>query len=138
MDLKQVKPIHLRCPDCGYDFSYSTNHIESEIDRLKKLAADTRTKINQMKGQGYTMKSPEYKRAVYRYDKYTRQLTEFKTARKNAVVEIEKQKQQIFNQKVKHLIGEEKYIKLKQEAEEELVYNNYDMAIQDHTNFENA
>lgn len=31
MELKQKKPIHLRCPKCGYDFAYNTNHIEEEI-----------------------------------------------------------------------------------------------------------
>lgn len=36
MELNQRKPIHLRCPKCGYDFAYNTNHIEEEIDSLKK------------------------------------------------------------------------------------------------------
>ena len=39
MELKQTKPIHLKCPKCGYDFAYNTNHIEEEIDSLKKEIA---------------------------------------------------------------------------------------------------
>ena len=36
MELKQDKPIHLRCPKCGYDFAYNTNHVEERIDQLKE------------------------------------------------------------------------------------------------------
>ena len=36
MELKKTKPIHLRCPGCGYDFAYNTNHVEEKIDTLKR------------------------------------------------------------------------------------------------------
>ena len=49
MELKQVKPIHLRCPKCGYDFSYNTNHIEEEIDRLKCEITSIKNQITEYK-----------------------------------------------------------------------------------------
>lgn len=49
MELKQTKPIHLRCPKCGYDFSYNTNHIEEEMDRLKNEVTSISRQIAQYK-----------------------------------------------------------------------------------------
>ena len=49
MDLKQEKPIHLRCPKCGYDFSYNTNHIEEKIDSIKQNIASAMSQIKELK-----------------------------------------------------------------------------------------
>ena len=64
MELKQTKPIHLRCPKCGYDFSYNTNHDEAEIDRLKCEITSIKNQITQRKREHPKIYRDEwYKRA---------------------------------------------------------------------------
>ena len=57
MNLKQTKPIHLRCPKCKHDFAYNTNHIENEIDKLK-------CEISDIKAQITAFNSTMYKKCV--------------------------------------------------------------------------
>lgn len=51
MELKQTKPIHLRCPKCGYDFSYNTNHIEESIDTLKCEITDIKSQLERFNAE---------------------------------------------------------------------------------------
>lgn len=139
MELKQVKPIHLRCPKCGYDFSYNTNHIEEEIDRLK-------CEINSIKNQimEYKKKHPKtYRDAWYRkanaaMTARNAQLQELKKARKATAVEIKLQTNTIFRQLVEQKLGKEETMKLLKDAEEQMIYYNWDMATQTFTRFEGA
>ena len=45
MDLKQTKPIHLKCPKCGHDFACNGNHIEEEYYSLKVKANSIKAKM---------------------------------------------------------------------------------------------
>lgn len=140
MELKQGKPIHLRCPKCGYDFSYNTNHIEAEIDRLKCEITDIKAQL-----EIFNAKHPnptERKKNAWRKNAQaaisakSAQLQKLKKARKATVVEIKLQTFEIFKQLVSDEMGKDRMIQLVQEAENQMVYWDYDNAKQRFTRFE--
>ena len=138
MELKQAKPIHLRCPKCGYDFSYNTNHIEEEMDRLKNEVTSISRQIAQYKAENPKIfsKNEWYKKAKKAVAIKQAQLSEYKKARKATNVEIQLQTFQIFKNLVSERIGREEMLKLIKEAEDEMIYYDYDMATQKFTRFD--
>lgn len=139
MELKQIKPIHLRCPKCGYDFSYNTNHIEEEIDRLKCEITSIKNQIAQHKREHpKTYRDVWYRKAQSAFTEKSAQLQELKKARKATAVEIKLQTNIIFRQLVEQKLGKEETLKLVKEAEEQMIYYNWDMATQTFTRFEGA
>lgn len=139
MELKQVKPIHLRCPKCGYDFSYNTNHVEEEIDRIKCEITSIKSQMNEhRKNNPNRYRDQWYRRANAAMAAKQAQLQELKKARKATAVEIKLQTNKIFYQLVKEKIGDDEALKLLKEAEEQLVYYDWDMATQTFTRFDGA
>lgn len=137
MELRQRKPIHLRCPKCGYDFSYNSNHVEEEIDTLKREIASIMTRIEEYKREHKTWKNElEYQNLQVALKKRQARIVEVKKARKATVVEIKLQTNQIFKKLVEQRMGVEETKKLLKEAEEQLIYYNYDTAHQTFTRFE--
>ena len=63
-------------------------------------------------------------------------IIEAKKARKATAIEIKVQTNQIFKKLVEQKIGAEETQKLLKEAEEQLIYYNYDTACQTFTRFE--
>lgn len=138
MELKQAKPIHLRRPKCGYDFSYNTNHIEERIDGLKRDITSITSQI-----QAFKLEHPKdfrkyewYRKAKAVLSSKQAQLVDAKKARKSTVSEIKEQQNKIFYQLVKEKLGADEALKLMKEAENQLVYCNWDMATQTLTRFE--
>lgn len=139
MELKQEKPIHLRCPKCGYDFSYNTNHIEEEIDRLKCEITSIKNQMKKYKNSHPdSFRDSWYRRASAAISTKTVQLQELKKARKATAVEIKAQQNKIFYQLVKERLGADEALKLMKEAEDQLVYYDWDMATQTFTRFDGA
>ena len=139
MELKQVKPIHLRCPKCGYDFSYNTNHIEEEIDRIKCEITSIKSQITKYKNDHpKTYRDDWYRKANAAMEARNAQLQELKKARKATAVEIKLQTNIIFRQLVEQKLGKEETMKLIKDAEDQMVYYNWDMATQTFTRFEGA
>ena len=137
MELKQTKPIHLRCPKCGYDFSYNTNHVEAEIDRLKCEITSIKNQITQRKREHPKIYRDEwYKRAQAALTSKNAQLQELKKARKATAVEIKLQTNIIFRQLVELKLGKDETMKLLKEAEDQMIYYDCDMATQTFTRFE--
>lgn len=138
MELKQEKPIHLRCPKCGYDFAYNTNHIEEEIDKLKNEITSITNQISQYKAENpeeYQAKE-WYKRAKKAVALKQAQISKLKKARKATATEIKLQTFSIFRALVAERIGKEEMLKLLKQAEDEMIYYDYDMATQTFTRFE--
>ena len=65
-------------------------------------------------------------------------LCALKRLNRNLSENMELEKFKVFYKLVKHELGEEKTLKLIKEAEDCLVYNDYDTAIQRYSNFDNA
>lgn len=138
MDLKQTKPIHLKCPKCGYDFACNTNRIEEDYMAAKRKAASIHAKLAELKDKNISPKSPEYKRLVRLLEDANMQIVAIKKARSSISDEGERQKFEIFKKLVKGVIGEAKTLKLIKEAEDSLVYRDYDNAIQKNNHFDGA
>lgn len=137
MELKQKKPIHLRCPKCGYDFAYNTNHIEEEIDTLKKEIVSITSDIQRYKRKHRNYnKEYDYRNLQCALRSRQCRLADLKKARKATAVEIKLQTNIIFRRLVEEKLGKEETLKLLQEAEEQMVYYDWDMATQTFTRFE--
>lgn len=139
MDLKQKKPIHLKCPKCGYDFAYNTNHIEEEIDTLKKEITSIKSQIERYKREhrNYS-KNKTYRNLHCALSSRQKRLADVKKARKATAVEIKLQTNIIFRQLVAEKLGKEETLKLLKEAEEQMIYYDWDMATQTFTRFDNV
>ena len=139
MDLKkQTKPIHLRCPNCGHDFSYNSRHIENEYDRVKEQIKFMKVRLSEMNEERVPKNAPERKRIQAKLDNAALELQQIKRSRKAVSESIQANLEKNFRLKVKALIGDEKYIQLRKECEDDLTYNIYDMAFQNHNNFNNV
>lgn len=138
MDLKQRKPVHLKCSNCGHDFAVNTNRIEEDYALLKSKATRLKAELELLNEKNVSQKSPERKRLRALIADTNAQIVAIKKVRQALSRETEIQKYIIFYNKVKSVIGEEKTIKLIKEAEEELIFREYDLAIQKGNNFTGA
>ena len=138
MDLKQRKPVHLKCPKCGHDFAVNTNRIEEDYMLLKSKATKIKSELELLNERNVSQKSPERKRLKALLADTNAQIVAIKKVRQALSRETEIQKHSIFYKKVKGIIGEEKTVKLMKEAEEELIFREYDLAIQKGNNFTGA
>ena len=138
MDLKQRKPVHLKCPNCGHDFAVNTNRIEEDYVLLKSKVTRLKAELELLNERNVSQKSPERKRLRALIADTNAQIVAIKKVRKALSEETEIQKYIIFYKKVKSIIGEEKTVKLMKEAEEELIFREYDLAIQKGNNFTGA
>ena len=140
MNLKQTKPIHLRCPKCKHDFAYNTNHIENEIDKLKCEISDIKAQITAFNSTNLTpaekKKNQWRKNALAALSFKNAHQQELKKPRKATAVEIKLQTFYVFKRLVAAEIGQDKMIQLVQEAEDQMVYWDYDTAKQKYTKFE--
>lgn len=138
MELKQDKPIHLRCPKCGYDFAYNANHVEERIDQLKEDISSIMAQMKDFKASNPAnyFKSDWYRKAKSALSYKQADLVKAKKARKATAEEIKRQQNIIFYKLVCERIGKDEALKLMKEAEEELVYYEWDMATQTFTRFD--
>ena len=139
MELKQPKPIHLKCPKCGYDFSYNLNHVEEEIDSLKMEIASIMSQMKQFKAYDqHANSAPKYRRMKSILAERQAQLVQYKKSRKASQIEINIQINAIFRGLVREKLGEEVTNTLLREAKEAMQYYVYDNAKQNFTRFEGA
>lgn len=134
MDLKQTKPIHLKCPKCGHDFACNGNHIEEEYYSLKVKANSIKAKMAELKDKCCTT-TAEYKRLCRLHADTNAKITAIKKVRSALSDESERQLFKVFRNLVKRELGEEVTMKLLHEAEEELCFREYDMAVQKNNRF---
>lgn len=141
MDLNQIKPIHLKCPKCSYDFSYNTNDVEEKIDMLGTEIMSIKNQLTQFKQSHNKIQCDTdkwyqgcKKAMIYKQA----QLAQYKKARKATAVEIRLQVFNNYRRHIRQLIGDEAEMKLIKECEEEMIYFNYDTATQTFNRFEKA
>ena len=130
------KPIHLVCPKCRYEFEYDFSYYDRKIAQLATEIANINSQLAAFKS---TCK-PNFKdykwraRAVQALTVKQAQLKELKEFRKFANETVKNQELQIFARLVKDAIPEELYIKLHRQAEAEMQYHTYEMAVQRYSN----
>lgn len=138
MDLRQSKPIHMKCPKCGHDFGANTNHIIQELQLQKNRVTQIKKELSELKQKGVTRNAPQYKRLRTQVDECNARIVALKNVRRNLCENAELEKYKVFYSLVKQKLGEKETVDLVKEAEDCIVYRDYDMAIQRHTNFEKA
>lgn len=128
----------MRCPKCGHDFSVNGNRIVQDL----QFQRDRMTQINkafiELKNNNVGKDAPKYKRLVQQKADCQQQITALKNIHRNLTENAEIEKYKVFYNLVKQVLGEKKTIDLIMEAEDSIVYRDYDMAIQKHNNFERA
>lgn len=137
MDLKKYKkPIHFTCPKCKADFEFAGGEIMRQknelLEDIKVIKARMQNHRNEHGKDGY-------------YFKLVKQLNDKEAQYQKAkhAVQIASEQSEIhlfilFKMECKRRFGDEVINQILEECEQELTYRVYDMAIQDHTNFENA
>lgn len=137
MDLnKYSKPLHFTCPKCHADFEFAGGKAMREKTELAKeievIKAKMQTHRNQYGKDGY------YRKLVKEFQDRSARYTEVKQIVQLASEISELQLFYAFKKECKRRFGEEVINKILEECEEALSYRVYDMAIQNHTNFDGA
>ena len=139
MDIRQNKPIHIRCPKCDYDFGINTNRIVQEQQFQKNRIKQIDKAIAEARLNNINKKSPQWKRLTAQREDCLQQLTALKNVNRNLCENAELEKFRVFYKLVKQVIGDKKAVDLMMEAEDCLLYHGcYDTAIQKYNNFEKA
>lgn len=138
MDLKQSKPIHIRCKKCGNDITINSNRVEEEYQNLKFKRAKIINRMVELKNQNnFNKKMPEWKRLLELKSNVDMQITAIKKVRSRLADEGEREAFILFKKIVAREVGKEKMMRWIKEAEDEMSYSYYDMAVQRHNNFNN-
>lgn len=107
----------LRCPECGSPIRYNRTYYDKEIDRLGAEITDIQYKVS------ICGDDKERKKRLMRAQKVREEeRAELKAFRKQANIATQRAIDQEFRRIVKELVGEEKYVKLCEEAEMNLEY----------------
>lgn len=131
------KKMHLKCPKCNYDFEYNEGYVERKIDELRMEIHSIDSQLADFKAKhpyGYKT-DPWYRSAVKAKTTKTEQLSEIRNYRKLAYNQRDVQMFYALKARLRRELGEEKYMQLIQELEDELRYNVADLAKQKYTNF---
>lgn len=106
------------CPHCNNRIKYNRDYYDyritqlgAEIERIKHQLEFPNTDSLEWREKA--------KRALYAK---TEQLTALKEVRKQSNWIVEEQREKIFKRLVREKIGEEEYIKLRKQSEEEIIY----------------
>ena len=136
--MRQSKPIHMKCPKCGHDFSINGNKVIQDLQFQKNRMTQINKAFIELKNNNIGKNAPKYKRLVQQKHDCQQQITALKSVHRNLTENAELEKYKVFYGLVKQVLGEKKTVDLVKEAAESLVYRDYDMAIQKYNNFEKA
>ena len=137
MDItKAKKPIHIQCPYCKKDLQYNGASIKSQKEGLLK-------RIECLEYKMRYAKTKEQKKKYLDQISDTHEKLRWLAENKHMLSQLsEMEVLKIFKIKARKYLGEEIYIKLCKESEEQYLedntFNYYDLAIQKFTNFNGA
>lgn len=132
------KKMHLICPKCRHDLEYDREYIDRKEEQLRMEISSIDRQLQDFKAKNPTGYKTDswYRSAVKAKVTKQSQLSELRNFKKTANVHRELQLYHALKAYTKRQLGEEKYKKLMAELEEEMHYNAYDMAKQNHNNFQ--
>lgn len=140
MDTRKIyKPVHLRCEKCGYDITYNAGQVTREIEVLGNEILSINKQLASFKAQHTKKECQEsqwYKNAIKALNIKKGQMAELKQVRKHGDMEVKLQSLQEFVNRCKEEFGRERVIELLQECENDMVYHDYETAIQRYTDFD--
>lgn len=139
MDLKKYnKPIHFTCPKCHADFEFAGGEIVKQKNDIHQHLMIVNAKIQTELKRKHGHKTPYYYDLMKQAEDLKTQYSAIKKAAQLASEQSEIHLFILFKIACKKRWGDEVINKMLKECEEELVFKNYDMAIQKHNNFEGA
>ena len=142
MNIEGKKRIVITCPHCHKDYAFNGDYL---YQRKRKLAEETSVIIAQLTAyrEEHSLSKKELQKDAY-YKKLKRRLNEkqaestlVKTEISNASNISELNLYWAVKKKLFQIYGKEPIMKIIEECEEEMQYNDYDMEIQRYTNFNN-
>lgn len=136
MDLKQSKPMHFKCPKCGHDFSANTNKIVEHKQELASQRTAIVKRMQQFNGIRKKKDMPEYKRLVAKLNDVNMQLQAINQLNRNLSENAELEQYKVLKKLLKAKIGESETMKLVKEAEDCVLYRDYDTAVQRFNRFD--
>lgn len=137
MDIKNVrKPIHFTCPKCHADFEFNGGDIVRRKNELRE-------ELNILLAKMQTRRNEYGKDSYYKHLSKLMKDKQVEYGKAKKAVQIASEQSEIhlfilFKAEMRKLLGDEVVDKILQECEDELSYRVYDMAIQNHNNFDGA
>ena len=143
MNLEGKNRINIMCPKCHYEYSFNGNALFQKKRKLSEELSVIKAKISAYRAEHDCSKEAlkydsYYKNLIRRKNELEAQYSVAKTEVANASNIAEIDLFIAFKKKLFEKYGKEEMMKIIEECEEEMQYRDYDMAVQNHTNFENV
>lgn len=143
MNIEGKKRIHITCPKCHHDYQFDGDALFQEKRRLAEELTVINAKISAYRDEHDCSKNAlkydsYYKRLVRRKNEIQAQYSVAKTDVANASHIAELDIFIAFKKKLFDIYGKETIMAILDECEEEMNYRDYDLAKQNHTNFNNV
>lgn len=112
----------LTCPKCKHEFAYDNGHIDA---KLASLVAEQQRLQRQLTEHKLLPKDEQFRRTAWwksakaRFAQLTEEISNTKAFRKVADQQVERFKNDAFKHLVREYIGDEAYIRLMKQAEED-------------------
>ncbi len=136
MDISKFnKPIHITCPKCHTDFEFAGKDLVREKNRLKNEIGIIKAKMR-TQNLNYGKNNKYYKKLTKQLED---KLNEYRVVKQNVQLACEQSEIQLFilfKKMCKERFGDEVVNKMLIECENEMSYRIYDLAKQNHTNFD--
>ena len=140
MNIKGKKRINIVCPKCHYEYLINGDALHHRKMALAEEIEVIKSKIVAMKAEAPNKEAlnrdPRYRSLKRRYNEVMANYMAVKNDIKNAADLSELDIFVAFKKKLKNLYGNDFVNDLLKECEEEMQYNDYDMAIQKYNHFD--
>lgn len=140
MDVRGRKRVVVTCPHCHKDYGFNGDAIYRNKAYWSEQVSILKAKITAYKAEwdgnkDSLNKDSYYKNLKRRMNEATANLIKAKTELANASMISEQNLMILFKKKLCMKYGQEEIMKLLKESEEEMVYNDYDLAKQRYNRF---
>lgn len=133
MDINKLNaPLHIRCPKCKAELEYNPRRVKDRLENMKTTAASIQSQLPQIKDKRERKKKMKELDGIKWYMKLLKE--------DNNMIStlLKEETDRIMRGKIREMIGDETWIRLHQEAEEqaieENVFHTYELAIQKYSN----
>lgn len=133
MDINRLNaPLHIRCPKCGADLEYNPRRIKDRIENITSKYKSIAAKLPTTKDE------KQRKKARKDLEKLRVMMSLLKEDNNMISTLLKEETDRIVRRKIKEKIGDEAYLQMIREAEEEArsenVFHTYELAIQRYSN----
>lgn len=133
-----MSEFQLTCPNCKHEFKYNRGYYDREIARLSAELTSIEAQLANYKTISQPTREQRRwrKSAIVAKNIKVKDITELKAFRKLANENLARQIDSVFNRKIKDMLGEPEYIRLREESEK--IVHAYDIKDLAKTTFTSA